>query len=105
MHPHLGMTREHGDVTRLDLLEPVDVDLETGLLGVDLDDGEPAYDSSPRWMPAHCSADIAPVPESVSRSMYTSLLRSRNVFQPASDRAVSRSARVVIRRGSTILIL
>ncbi len=35
-------------------------------------DGEPAYDSSPRCMPAHCSALMAPVPESVSRSMSTS---------------------------------
>ncbi len=35
-------------------------------------DGEPAYDSSPRWMPAHWAADMAPVPESVSRSIRTS---------------------------------
>ncbi len=35
-------------------------------------DGLPAYDSSPRWMPAHCSALIAPVPESVRKSMRTS---------------------------------
>jgi hypothetical protein len=31
--------------------------------------GEPAYDSSPRIMAAHCSVDIAEVPESVRRSM------------------------------------
>ena len=36
----------------------------------------PAYDSSPRCMPAHCGEDIAPVPESVSRSMSTSSARS-----------------------------
>jgi hypothetical protein len=35
-------------------------------------DGEPAYDSSPRMTPAHCSEDIAPVPESVRRSISTS---------------------------------
>ncbi len=31
--------------------------------------GEPAYDSSPRIIAAHCSVDIADVPESVSRSI------------------------------------
>ena len=35
-------------------------------------DGEPAYDSSPRMIAPHCSALIALVPESVSRSMITS---------------------------------
>ena len=41
-------------------------------------DGDPAYDSSPRWIPAHWSRDIAPVPESVSRSMITSSAWSAN---------------------------
>ena len=36
----------------------------------------PAYDSSPRIIAAHCSALIAPVPESVKRSMMTSSARS-----------------------------
>ena len=53
-------------------------------------DGEPAYDSSPRWMPAHWSRDIAPVPESVSRSTTTSSARMSNRFQPAARRAASR---------------
>ncbi len=35
-------------------------------------EGLPAYDSSPRWMPAHCSALMAPVPESVRKSTSTS---------------------------------
>ena len=30
---------------------------------------DPAYASSPTIIPAHCRSDIAPVPESVSRSM------------------------------------
>ena len=38
-------------------------------------DGDPAYDSSPCWMAAHWSRLIAPVPESVSRSMSTSSAR------------------------------
>ncbi len=37
--------------------------------------------------------------------MYTSSLRNRKVLYPASRIATSRSARVVIFRGSTILIL
>jgi hypothetical protein len=32
----------------------------------------PAYDSSPSIIAAHCREDIAPVPESVSRSIRTS---------------------------------
>src|SRR6476661_6099791 len=52
-------------------------------------------------MPAHCSELIAPVPESVSRSMRTSSPRSANRFSPASASAVSRSSRVVMRIGST----
>ena len=55
--------------------------------------------------PAHCSADIALVPLSVSRSMKTSRLRSWKVFHPASASAASRSARVVRRMCSTALIL
>ena len=31
----------------------------------------PENESSPRWSPAHCSDDIAPVPESVRRSTST----------------------------------
>src|SRR5579862_5637717 len=52
-------------------------------------------------MPAHWSRDIAPVPESVSRSISTSSDRSENRLNPASARAARRSASVVIRSGST----
>ena len=41
-------------------------------------DGEPAYDSSPCWIAAHWSRLIAPVPESVSRSISTCWARSWN---------------------------
>ena len=41
-------------------------------------DGEPAYDSSPCWIAAHWSRLIAPVPESVSRSISTSRERREN---------------------------
>ena len=47
--------------------------------------------SLPRWMPAHCSADIAPVPESVSRSIRTSSARSRTGctrLRPAASAAL-----------------
>ena len=44
-------------------------------------DGEPAYDSSPCWMAAHWSRLIAPVPESVSRSMRTSSAWRANRLQ------------------------
>ena len=43
----------------------------------------------------HCAADIAPVPESVSRSMITSSARSLNTLYPAVASAVSRWSRVV----------
>ena len=52
-------------------------------------------------MPAHCSADIAPVPESVSRSISTSSARNSNRLYPAAASAAARSARVVSRIGST----
>ena len=64
-------------------------------------DGEPAYDSSPCWIAAHWSRLIAPVPESVSRSMRTSSAWSANRLKPAASMAASRSSRVVIRMGST----
>ncbi len=65
--------------------------------------GLPAYDSSPRMTPAHCSALMAAVPLSVSRSIITSSERSENRFSPAWRSRASRSARVVIRIGSTTL--
>ncbi len=65
----------------------------------------PAYDSSPRITAAHCSALIADVPLSVSRSMSTSSALSRKTLYPASRRLASRSAGVVRRTGSTVLIL
>ena len=52
----------------------------------------PAYDSSPRIMPAHCSDDMAPVPESVSRSMITSSACRPNRLYPARSRAAWRSS-------------
>src|SRR5450759_561587 len=55
-------------------------------------------------MPAHCRSDIALVPESVRRSMYTSAERRRKVLYPASRMCSLRSEAVVIRIGSTTLI-
>jgi hypothetical protein len=52
-------------------------------------------------MAAHCSADMAPVPESVSRSTGTSSAASSNKLYPAASRALARSPRVVSRTGST----
>ena len=52
-------------------------------------------------MPAHCSADIAPVPEWVSRSISTSAARSSNRLYPAAASAAARSGLVVSRIGST----
>jgi hypothetical protein len=52
-------------------------------------------------MAAHCSADMAPVPESVSRSIGTSSAATPNKLYPAASRALARSARVVSRIGST----
>ena len=40
----------------------------------------PAYDSSPCMIAPHCAADIAPVPESVRRSMSTSSARRRKTL-------------------------
>src|ERR1039457_1917716 len=56
-------------------------------------------------MPAHCRSLMAEVPESVSRSIYTSRERRRNVLYPASTMALSRCTRVGMRTCSTILIL
>src|SRR5258708_22397280 len=55
-------------------------------------------------MPPHCAADMAPVPESVSRSMRTSSALSRKRLQAADCRAAARCARVVNRMGSTVLM-
>ena len=44
---------------------------------------------------------MAPVPESVSRSIGTSAAASSNKLYPAASRALARSARVVSRIGST----
>src|SRR5258708_4218256 len=55
-------------------------------------------------MPPHCAADMAPVPESVSRSMGTSSALSRKRLQAADCRAAARCARVVNRMGSTVLM-
>src|SRR6185503_5459490 len=52
----------------------------------------------------HCAADIAPVPESVSRSISTSSPFSRKTLWPASTSARSRSARSVNLTDSTVLI-
>src|ERR1039457_2104693 len=56
-------------------------------------------------MPAHCRSLMAEVPESVSRSIYTSRERRRKVLYPASTMALSRCSRVGMRTCSTILIL
>src|SRR5215471_11846050 len=55
-------------------------------------------------MAAHCSVDIALVPESVRRSirMWRAAMRKR--LYPASSRKRSRSPRVVCRSGSTLLM-
>ena len=52
-------------------------------------------------MPAHWSLDIAPVPESVSRSISTSSERSPNRLKPPASSAACRSSTVVMRSGST----
>ena len=64
-------------------------------------EGEPAYDSSPCWMAAHWSRLIAPVPESVSRSMSTSSACSWNRLYAASRTVPRRYSSVVMRSGST----
>ena len=56
-------------------------------------------------MPAHCSELMAPVPESVSRSMSTSSDASRKGLYPDAIRCACRWLRVVMRSGSTDLIL
>src|ERR1019366_4984900 len=66
--------------------------------------GEPAYDSSPRIKAAHCAVDMAPVPESVSRSIRISSDETRKRFHPAASSSLRRSAIVVRRIGSTDLI-
>jgi hypothetical protein len=55
--------------------------------------------------PAHWWVDMAPVPESVSRSMSTSSAFRRNGLYSASAIFLWRSSRVVMRMGSTTLIL
>src|SRR5271165_3517001 len=55
-------------------------------------------------MAAHCAVDIAPVPESVSRSMSTSSAGSRKRLKCAARRNSSRCSRVVQRIGSTLLM-
>src|SRR5574337_790511 len=52
----------------------------------------------------HWRLDIAPVPESVSQSISTSSARSLKTLSRASSRQRSRSARVVMRIGSTLLM-
>src|SRR5450759_11558 len=66
---------------------------------------EPAYASSPRIIPAHCAELIAPVPESVGRSISTFADASRKRLYPAFLRKPARSSRDVKRIGSTVLIL
>ena len=44
----------------------------------------PGMTAVPRWMAAHCSADMAPVPESVSRSIGTSSAAGSNRLYPAA---------------------
>src|ERR1700693_5156603 len=61
--------------------------------------------SSPRIIPAHCSELIAPVPESVRRSISTLADASRKRLYPAFLRKPARSSRDVKRIGSTVLIL
>ena len=55
-------------------------------------------------MAPHWRLDMAPVPESVSQSISTSSARSWNTFNFASASSRSRSARVVMRMGSMLLM-
>jgi hypothetical protein len=55
-------------------------------------------------MAPHWREDMAPVPESVSQSISTSSARSLKTLSRASASSRSRSARVVIRMGSTDLM-
>src|SRR5829696_4592886 len=55
--------------------------------------------SAPHW-----AADMAPVPESVSRSTSTSSAWRRKTFRPAASRAASRSSRRVNLSASTDLM-
>ena len=55
-------------------------------------------------MPAQPSADMALVPESVSRSIITSWARNKNGLRPTSTMSRARSVGVVKRMGSTILM-
>src|SRR5688500_543318 len=52
-------------------------------------------------MPAHWSLDMAPVPESVRRSIRTSSDFRRKRLYPQASSAAMRSSRVVMRIGST----
>ena len=60
--------------------------------------------ATPRHENRMRSADMAPVPESVKRSIRMSSAAIRNRFQSAFARMSSRSSRVVIRSGSTVLM-
>src|SRR6266852_6672867 len=55
-------------------------------------------------MAAHCSVDIAAVPESVSKSIRIDSEGIKNKLYPASSRRRWRSPDVVRRIGSTLLI-
>src|SRR5574343_892492 len=55
-------------------------------------------------MAPHCLEDMAPVPESVSQSISTSSARSLKTLSLASSSRRSRSAREVMRMGSTLLM-
>ena len=55
-------------------------------------------------MPDHWAADMAPVPESVSRSMMTSSALRRKRLWWAAASAAARCSRVVKRMGSTVLM-
>src|SRR5215470_1472154 len=55
-------------------------------------------------MAAHCSVDMAEVPESVSRSIRIASEGTRNRLYPADSNSRWRSSRVVVRIGSTLLM-
>src|SRR5208283_4230687 len=66
--------------------------------------GEPAYDSSPIMIPAHCRALMAEVPESVRRSNVTSWAGTLNRLYPAAWTTRARSEALRNRIGSTDLM-
>ena len=65
----------------------------------------PAYDSSPSNARPHWAALIAPVPESVRRSIPTFSAGIRNMLKAASVSTSRRSEREVTAIGSTTLVL